>query len=303
MITLAHLSDPHVSPLPSAAPARLLNKRLLGYLSWQKRRRRIHRADVLEALLDDLRRLHPDQIAVTGDLINLSLPDEYPLARQWLQRLGEPERVTVVPGNHDAYVPVAWARGCGLWQPYMRGDAQSAASPAHLRDFPQVRRRGPLALVGLSSARPTPPGLATGTLGARQLAALETVLEALAAEGRFRIVLLHHPPNPGRAWRKRLTDAAGFRAVIARAGAELVLHGHEHRLTQEQMPGPRGPVPVFGAPSASALSRDHAGAHYLLFHVARAETGWTVDVQPRRYRAETARFQDATARRRLDVAA
>ena len=39
---LAHLSDPHLSSLTGVRLTSLLNKRLLGYLSWHHHRRRIH---------------------------------------------------------------------------------------------------------------------------------------------------------------------------------------------------------------------------------------------------------------------
>ena len=51
--------------------------------------------------------------------------------------------------------------------------------------------------------------MATGTLGREQLAALARVLEQLAAEDVFRVLLVHHPLK-SRAWQKRLTDSAAF---------------------------------------------------------------------------------------------
>ena len=45
MFVLAHLSDPHLAPLPMPRPRELLAKRGLGYLNWLRKRRSIHRAD------------------------------------------------------------------------------------------------------------------------------------------------------------------------------------------------------------------------------------------------------------------
>jgi 3',5'-cyclic AMP phosphodiesterase CpdA len=56
---------------------------------------------------------HPDHVALTGDLINLSLQAEYRLAAKWLAALGDPDWITFVPGNHDAYVPFPWDTGWG----------------------------------------------------------------------------------------------------------------------------------------------------------------------------------------------
>ena len=71
--------------------------------------------------------------------------------------------------------------------------------------FPSLRRRGPLALIGVSSAVPTAPLMATGWLGRDQLEALERLLIGLSTEQLFRVLLIHHPlRSDARA--KRLTD-------------------------------------------------------------------------------------------------
>ena len=141
-LVLAHLSDPHL-PLPPGVPlSQIFNKRLLSLLSWHVKRHRRHRRAVLDPLVADLQSHAPDQIAVTGDLTNLGLEAEYRQARDWLAALGAPERVMVIPGNHEALVPGAWEAGAALWQPWWQGDAPGAEA------FPYLRRRGPLALIG-----------------------------------------------------------------------------------------------------------------------------------------------------------
>src|SRR3546814_12778538 len=44
MFKLAHISDPHLGPLPPVRVAELLNKRFFGWLSWVLRRRAPHRS-------------------------------------------------------------------------------------------------------------------------------------------------------------------------------------------------------------------------------------------------------------------
>ena len=148
MFTLAHLSDWHLASRP--APSELFGKRGLGYINWHRARKKIHRPDVLDATIRDLKAAAPDHIAVTGDLVNLSLPDEYNRARGWLQTLGSPRDVTLVPGNHDIYVRGVQQAPAKYWADYMRGDDG-------LDRFPFVRRRGAVALIGLSTALPTAP--------------------------------------------------------------------------------------------------------------------------------------------------
>jgi 3',5'-cyclic AMP phosphodiesterase CpdA len=291
MFRLAHISDPHLGPLPPVRPWQLMNKRFFGYLSWVRRRRALHLPAVLTALAEDLRALGADHLVVTGDLTNIALPQEFTRVAAWLATLGSPDTISVIPGNHDAYVAVPWEDSLAKWQPFMQGE--DVDSPAGPDGFPYVRYRGPLAIVGLSSALATPLFQATGTLGAAQLARLGPLLKRLGAEGRFRAVLLHHPPGlEGVAWRKRLTDAAAFRRVIAEAGAELVLHGHDHTFGREAIEGPGGPVPVLGIPSASTATGGRKPlAHYQLYTIAPTGRGWAVEVMARGYDPAGGRFE------------
>jgi 3',5'-cyclic AMP phosphodiesterase CpdA len=263
MLRVAHLSDLHATPA-RAGLSELFGKRLFGWLSWQAGRRHAHRPHVLDALLADLRGEAPDQIVVTGDLTNVAAEEEFPAARAWLERLGPPERVSVVPGNHDAYVPVPRERGLGLWREYLVSDAGGLlvsdggglATGAGPEEFPTLRLRGPLAVVGVCSAVPTPIFQAGGRVGEAQLARLEALLGRLGRSGLFRLVLIHHPPEPGVvSARRALRDAEAVAAALSRAGAELVLHGHTHRTRVGALPGPDGPIPVVAARSASDVGR------------------------------------------------
>lgn len=276
---LAHLTDVHLGPLPRPRPAELASKRVTGFLSWQLRRRRAHRPEVLAATLRSLQAARPDHWVVTGDLANISLPGEFAAAARWLEQLGPAERVTVVPGNHDAYVAGAAEAHWPSWSPWMAG----AAAPA---DFPFLRRVGPLALLGLSSAVPRPWGDAGGELGPAQLARLARALAVARREGLARVVLVHHPPVAG--WspaRKALRDAAALRAVLAAEGAELVLAGHDHRLEVGALDGPEGPIPVVAGPSASLHASEPERRGGGLLHVlARASEGpgWRIVTEAHR---------------------
>jgi len=277
MFVLAHLSDPHLGPLPVPRLAELSGKRALGFLNWMRSRRRRHRRDVLDAVVQDLKAAAPDHIVVTGDLVNLALHAEFAPARLWLAHLGSPHDVTFVPGNHDAYARDAVAHSGHHWGDYMRGDGVGLAAPldrpAH---FPFVRRRGPIALIGLSTAVPTGPLMATGRLGADQLMRLEGALAHLGHEGLFRVVLIHHPPASTRRHHlKRLVDVGPFRRVIAAFGAELVLHGHSHVHSLMWLDGPRGRIPAMGVPSASASpDADNEPAAYNLLRIEQDAGVW-----------------------------
>ena len=122
MLTFAQLSDPHLScPAPVRA-GDLLGKRALSYLSWRLVRRRRHRPDVLEALVEDLHAAQPDHVVVTGDLTHLGLPHEFEQARRWLDALVPAPALSVVPVNHDAYARSGWEQTVGTWAPFFDSD-------------------------------------------------------------------------------------------------------------------------------------------------------------------------------------
>jgi 3',5'-cyclic AMP phosphodiesterase CpdA len=269
--TLAHLSDPHLAPLPAPSLRELIGKRATGYLHWTRTRHRIHRREVLDALVADLQAQRPDHIAVTGDLVNIALEAEFAPARSWLQGVGTPEHVTIVPGNHDAYARATQRRFAEIWRDYLRGDGALTVDPI---TFPFVRRRGPLALIGVSSAVPTPPFMATGWLGQAQRDALDGILSQLSAEPVFRVLLIHHPLRSDSR-HKRLTDSDELLALLKRHGVELILHGHDHIHSTMWFDGPRGRIPAIGVPSASAIAHGHyPAAAYNLFSIERNGGAW-----------------------------
>jgi 3',5'-cyclic AMP phosphodiesterase CpdA len=282
MFRIAHLTDPHVGPLPRPRLRELLNKRITGFVNYRRGRQKLHDMELLALLVADIRAQAPDHIACTGDLCNVGLPSEWKSSRVFLEGLGPPETVSFVPGNHDAYVPGSLEgilTECAAWT---KGDDGATGT------FPYLRRRGPVAMVCLSSAIPTAPFVATGRLGRRQIGAAEKLLAELAPEGCFRLVLVHHPPHVGGAKPGRhLTDAADFERMIRRVGAELVLHGHNHIGSLAWLEGPKGSVPVIGAPSASSRGNTRIErAEYNMYSIGKDETGFTLAAERRGLSAE-----------------
>lgn len=277
MFRLAHLSDLHLGPLPQPTYGELASKRITGYINWQRHRGRHIGSETLARIRDDINAQKPDHIALTGDLINLALDAEIDLATQWLEDFGDPRDVSVVPGNHDAYVPGAIDKACRAWGPWMTGDG--ANEPLDSRAFPYSRVRGPVALFGVSTARATAPFLATGFFRQAQAAVLKDMLEKAGAEGLFRVIMIHHPPVRGATTaHKKLNGIRLFHKTVAEAGAELVLHGHTHLPTLYRIPGQGGAsVPVAGV---SAAGQGAGGrkppACYNLFEIDGAPGAWHV---------------------------
>lgn len=253
-LRIAHLSDPHLGPLPRPSLPALMSKRVFGYLNWVRNRRKSLAGGILDTLLADLNAQRPDHICLTGDLMNIALPGEFQTGAAFLARLGPPDRVSCVPGNHDAYVPGAAARAAEAWAPYMSGDDGR-------QRFPYVRRRDGVALIGVSTAVATVPLSARGRVGPAQLDALAMALDR--NDDAFKIVMIHHPPDVALAsGRRGLADHAAVRAVLSEGCADLVLHGHNHTATLASLPTPRGEAAIIGVPSASSDGSHHPLAGY-----------------------------------------
>jgi 3',5'-cyclic AMP phosphodiesterase CpdA len=283
-VTIAHLTDVHLGPLTGFRPRYWNLKRGLGYANWMRKRRHAHLRRVLDRIVADVMAQAPDHIAVGGDLCNIGLPQEHEAGLRWLESLGLPGLVSVVPGNHDNYCPVERDAGVQRWGAYMASDTQGAPLAGDERGFPFLRVvGGVVALIGVNSAVPTPPAMAWGRVGEEQLARLAAVLDRGSEAGLFRLVVIHHPPLPGQASAARaLKDAAALKAVLARHGAELVVHGHNHINMLGWLEGASGLVPVVGAPSAS-MGRPYKGeplGRYNLFRIEGTRP-WGIELMGR----------------------
>jgi len=268
---LAHLSDAHIGPIPRPNLAELLGKRVTGYVNWLYKRGDQHDMGVLAKIVADMKSQTPDHVVMTGDIVNIGLPGEIALAKDWLSFLGAPSDVSFTPGNHDAYVASVTDLLHEVFAPWTTSETEGAA-------FPYLRRRGGVALIGLDTGVPTAPFVASGRLGAAQLAALAELLDRAKAEGLARVVCLHHPPHVGGARLLRgLEDATKFEDIIARHGAELILHGHNHKPSLHHLTGPDAFAPVVGVASASAKPGGHyPGAAYNLYEIERKDEGLNI---------------------------
>lgn len=263
MFKLAHLSDPHLGPLAGFSLHQLLGKRATGYVNWRRKRRHAHDMDILALIVADIHAQAPDHIACTGDVAHIGLPDEFKTAVAFLDTLGARDTVSFVPGNHDAYARSSLKPLASHLGPWCASDDGAAG-------YPWYRQRGKVALIGLNSGIPTLPLMATGRIGREQIAKAEALLERARAEGLIRVVLIHHPPYLGGARRSReLVDAQAFEAMLARAGADLVLHGHNHTFSLAWRPGKGRDVPIVGVPSASIGPRGHG--EMATWHLFRIE--------------------------------
>ncbi|MCO5171522.1 MAG: metallophosphoesterase [Planctomycetes bacterium] len=279
---LAHISDLHVTA-PLGPWWGLLNKRLIGALTLL---RRAHPHAVMQAAVDDLREAPPDHLAVTGDLTNLALDGEFARARDYLAAVGlPPERLSVIPGNHDGYV-----RGPFVARRFEHHLAPLLGLAPEALAWPRVQRRDGALFVSVSSCVPTPWFTAYGRVEADQLAALRATL--LADDAPFKVVLVHHPPLQGHGgpdfpWRRNLDGRAVIEACHE-GGADLLLCGHTHAPFRLRVPG--GPKPLLIACAGSTTKRPRALGAAATYNRYRIEGERLVEVEVRGYCPDAGRF-------------
>jgi len=273
---LVHITDPHLTDLGDYRPGPGSGKRWLSWLSWIRKRRFHHRREQLDRLVEQLAGHQPDLFLVTGDCCQIGLPQEIDQAREWLDELNQVAPVMLVPGNHDIFAEDSITPVQQSWSRYFHANGSDPIWPARLTI-------GPVSILGLNSALPTAPLLASGQIGKAAMQATECMLQEL--EHQFRIVMLHHPPIEDLTpRRKALRDDHRLSRVLQDAGAELVLHGHMHCNLRHELKRKDGQtLPVFCTASASSTHSDHP-ASARLFEVKKLQaesecTAWRVDMQ------------------------
>lgn len=271
----AQFSDLHLLSLEGVKLLDYANKRWIGRMNLISNRSRHYHTIAFDDMVADLNAQGLDHLICTGDVTNLALEQEFHFARERFDRLAlGTTGTTVIPGNHDAYVAEGTKHFAAVFGDYARAD-DGWSWPAEEGDdvdarWPIVRVRGPLAVIGLSTSLQTPWFTAYGRLGARQLARLDRALGDPRLAGLCRVVAIHHPPAGRRAESRirGLRDRDEFAAILARHGATVVIHGHEHRNLRETLPGPDGPIEVLGVPSGTYDAKHpERTARYRIFEI------------------------------------
>jgi len=267
---LIHLTDPHLSSLDGLRFWQLRGKRRSGYLSWYRNRRHVHLPAILENLMSAIKAEAADQILLTGDLVHIGLESEIIEAAGWLEQLGPPAEVMLIPGNHDNYARDSLAAMKRHWADYLPGGEESEAD--YTAGYPVLKEFGDLRIIGLNSACTSPVFSARGRLGNGQLAKLDTLLESGQADGKFQCLLIHHPPFPKMTKRRKaLRDDRPLERLLTARSPQLVLYGHLHRDLEHIF----GHTHIYSTASTSSA----AGASYRVFDIEASEHGWNCEMR------------------------
>jgi len=231
MARLAHLSDLHLleDRHGRRGTAERLRLRFLSFgrpLDAHGRRLRLRRS------LRQVARSGADHLLVTGDLTEDGLDPQFEvLAEELLEGPVSAERVTLLPGNHDAYdCDGAWRRALdGPLRPFRGTSAPSAVTVV---DDDTV-------VVPTSTRMHQPFTRAAGRVPRDDVDKVRGVLGDHAHRHRAVVVGIHHPPVPhrlpGARWIDGIENLEEARSPLLRDRRVHVLHGHTHRLTDQPL--------------------------------------------------------------------
>jgi len=228
---IAHLSDLHVLCTDHTWRTR--------FVSFGRSLDPEGRARKVLAAIAAARARGADHFVFTGDLTELGTDAQFEALAEMLLASGvDPERITLLPGNHDAYTTEGAFRRAldGPLAPFRRASSD-------------VVDLGAAVVLPLDVACHQPIGRAAGELTSADAAALERRLRDLSGGGRRIVVAMHHPPlphaNPAWQWIDGLRNHARLVALLERFEDVMVLHGHLHYPIERRIGRPREPR-VFG---------------------------------------------------------
>lgn len=247
---LAHYSDIHVTIPPlSGGVSGLLGKRITGTMNYYFGGRRTHFAGAegrIRSLLEDIDAQGVDHALCTGDVTQMSRKEEFArCAAIFGDRLQQPDKYTVIPGNHDRYTVAADRE-----RRFERYFGTLAAE-----QYPFVKRIGPLAIVGLDVARAAGLLDSSGLVGDAQLDRLAKIVREEVRPEEFVVLAMHYglyrkhgqPDRP----RHGIRDFERIVSLVKDddTHVDMVVHGHMHEAYRIDVLG----VPEFCSGSATDL--------------------------------------------------
>jgi predicted phosphodiesterase len=239
---IAHLSDLHISADQSG-----LRHRWRRWVGQSQAKNLVN----LQAVLRDLAQWEIDHVVITGDLTNGAKKEEFEALKTVLADHADPDRLSIVPGNHDLSYrrvrPGVALHSCPrkLW-PFVSHftDLFPSQYPPEMHQpkkqlFPFVKALagGRIALIGIDTTghltTKAGPLNSFGQVGLAQLAELRTLLKNPWLHDRIKVVVMHHHPMivPVATMFdsfKYLFQSKQLLDLLYETGVDLILHGHKH---------------------------------------------------------------------------
>lgn len=276
---ISHTSDIHLPLTFKPNISSLFNKRVIGYINHYSNRRNVHKLENIELILNDIKlKNKTGHTILSGDIVNLSLEEEFIKANEFLGKYFTKNNLSIIPGNHDAYVNIKYKNSlCHLTNYLDESAPLNQDSP-----FPYIKKIKNIALIGISTAVPSPPFMCWGRVSKEQLIKLEEILSSIEKENNFVLLFLHHPIHHYGAFNlKGLLNKEELIETISKFNIHLIIHGHLHREIHNSIEIKEVLVPCIGAPSGS---RDkNSGLSYLEYQIDKINDKWNLKVYRRQY--------------------
>jgi 3',5'-cyclic AMP phosphodiesterase CpdA len=255
MRTLVHLSDLHFGRVDEA---------------------------IIEPLIETVRGVNPDLLAVSGDLTQRARSEQFRQARAFLDRLPAPQ--IIVPGNHDVPMHNVLARFATPFEKYRRWISD---------DLEPVYEDDEMVVMGINTARSLT--IKDGRINRRQIAEMRKRLCRYDA-AVMKILVTHHPFDlpAGTGPGERVGRAKLALETLAECGADIFLAGHLHlgqtgKTAMRYPAGDRNAIIVQAGTATSTRGRGELNS----FNVIRIDKD-EVSVERLAWQAASARFAPAS---------
>ena len=232
MATIAQLTDLHLVE-SNYAQRRLESRARLQYLSFGRALVPEARRGRVASALREVWMRNVDHLLITGDLTEDGHQEQFEVLAELLAESRiPPERVTLVPGNHDAYIDE------GGFAQALRGPLRAYAATSSIAAALQFRD---VTIVPVSTAFQQSPLRSAGAIASRELASLAAIAMDPALAGHPIVFAQHHPPGaafiPLLQWLDGLTDHSALSDLFRRCPHLYVLHGHTHKCSDKSACG------------------------------------------------------------------
>lgn len=291
---ISHISDLHLPMENRPTFPQLMNQRIFGYINHSSKRKNIYKLENLNIIFDDITKTDNSHTVLTGDIVNLSLEDEFRSASQILNHHFRDQDLSFIPGNHDFYINVNYEKSLSYLEKYF----SKRNNPSLNQDpFPYLKVINDIAIIGLSSAVVTPPLMCWGKISNKQINDLKEILRSIDSNNYFTIILIHHPLHKyGLMNLKGLLNREELLKTISKYNVNLILHGHLHNEIHNLIKINDKLIPCIGAPSSSRIMNNQIS--YLQYKIGKKDDKWNFSIYRRSYNISIKRFisEDITER-------
>lgn len=203
------------------------------FLSFGRPLDAVGRQRKLRRALRTAKQVGAHHVVVSGDLTEIGAPGEFEtLAETLLDSRISPDRITLVPGNHDLYSSAdgwRWALA-GPLAPFAK---TSARHPGQSLDI------GGATLLPIDATFHQPVTRSAGVIDTANLEAIERFALDPALARRPLVIVQHHPPFVRKTsawhWIDGLIGAVRMMSLLERFRHMFVLHGHLHTVVDRAL--------------------------------------------------------------------